>query len=90
MDLNLRNVPEGLVKRLKVEAAGRGVTLREYCLGLLGGKEVVGVKVGLSEPERVLESPVVQVVSSRRCEHIGHAGFQRGDGWWCMTCRKVY
>lgn len=25
-----------------------------------------------------------------RCPDPKHQGFRRSDGWWCMTCRKMY
>lgn len=37
MDLNLRNVPEELVRTLKSTAAVRGLTLREHCISVLEG-----------------------------------------------------
>ena len=40
-DLNLRNLPEELLKRLKVRAAERGVTLKQHCLDLLAIPEYV-------------------------------------------------
>jgi plasmid stability protein len=39
-DLNLRGVKEELIKRLKVEAAVLGRTLRDHCVLILEGKEV--------------------------------------------------
>ena len=25
-----------------------------------------------------------------KCTQSGHTGFQRADGYWCSTCRKMY
>jgi plasmid stability protein len=36
-DLNLRKLPEWLIKRLKVQAAERDLTLRAHCIELLAG-----------------------------------------------------
>lgn len=38
MDLNLRNVDEEMVRRLKADALEARRTLREHCLILLGGR----------------------------------------------------
>jgi hypothetical protein len=27
---------------------------------------------------------------SQRCTQPGHTGFQRADGYWCTTCRRMY
>jgi metal-responsive CopG/Arc/MetJ family transcriptional regulator len=27
---------------------------------------------------------------SQRCNQTGHTGFQRADGYWCSTCRRMY
>lgn len=39
MNLNLRDVPEELMRKLKADSAGQGITLREYCLAKLGHME---------------------------------------------------
>lgn len=38
MDLNIRNIDETLVTKLKHEALDTGVTLRELVIGKLGGE----------------------------------------------------
>lgn len=35
MDLNIRNIPEDLMRELKRTAVDQGKTLREYCIDLL-------------------------------------------------------
>ena len=34
-------------------------------------------------------TPVI-VAHGGHCIQPGHQGFQRTDGWWCTTCRKLY
>src|SRR5689334_51928 len=41
-DLNLRNLDPKLIARLKSDAALAGKTLREWCIGLLGGNDGTG------------------------------------------------
>jgi hypothetical protein len=43
MNLNIRNVDWSLMRHLKVEAAGKGITLRAHVLALLGCGEPAGV-----------------------------------------------
>lgn len=50
--LNLRGLSEGLVRRLKVEAAGLNRSLRDHCAILLGDQ-------GEAEREEVVMKPVV-------------------------------
>ena len=45
MDLNLRNVDEEMVRRLKAEAAKDGKTLRDYCVEKLNGQRFISVAV---------------------------------------------
>ena len=30
------------------------------------------------------------VIPTSRCENPKHEGFQRKDGYWCMTCARLY
>ena len=30
------------------------------------------------------------VIPTSRCENPKHEGFQRKDGYWCMTCVRLY
>lgn len=56
MDLNIRNVNEALVKALKVEAARRGMTLREIVIEKLGsGRDVTPVTAEGQEPKETGE-----------------------------------
>ena len=48
MDLNLRNIPEELIRKLKAEAALSGLTLRGLCLGKLSGPEIHTTGRGLT------------------------------------------
>lgn len=57
-DLNIRNVEPGLVKRLKVRAAERGVTLRELVVGMLG--DGLGAGTDSARAERP---------ANKRCRH---------------------
>src|SRR5690242_16582394 len=50
-DLNLRNLDPKLIARLKSDAALAGKTLREWCIGLLGGSD--GKQQPDAEPERL-------------------------------------
>ena len=45
MDLNLRNVDEEMVRRLKVEADKDGKTMRDYCVERLNGQRFVSLTV---------------------------------------------
>ena len=36
-NMNIRNIPEGLLRRLKVEAAEKGETLRGHVIAILEG-----------------------------------------------------
>ena len=51
--LNVRNVPEALMKQLKVDAATNGITLREHVLTLLGHPHSVGRVSRVAELEKV-------------------------------------
>jgi hypothetical protein len=55
-DLNIRNFPEDLVKRAKITAVSRGVTLREYVIRLLSEHSVTDKALDTSKPGRKLRS----------------------------------
>ena len=38
---------------------------------------------------RQVSSPVAPINQSK-CPNKDHRGFQRNDGYWCSTCRKMY
>lgn len=102
MDLNLRNVPDELVKAIKVEAAGRGVTLRELCLEKLssegttapvkrseGESEPVQVAVRVREPEREVAKERPDPAANeklRPCDRCGGATVEWGPQRRCMKC----
>jgi hypothetical protein len=72
--LNLRGVPEELVRSLKVRAAQRGVSLREYCVECL--RREVGIVLGVAADESKVGSPRL---------HIGTGAGKR----YAVRSRKV-
>lgn len=72
--LNLRGVPEELVRSLKVRAAQRGVSLREYCVECL--RKEVGIVLGVAADESKVGSPRL---------HIGTGAGKR----YAVRSRKV-
>jgi hypothetical protein len=56
-DLNLRNLPAWLIKRLKVQAAKRDLTLRAHCIEMLAGTAAEVSGVDRSQYPGKLETP---------------------------------
>lgn len=86
MDLNIRNVDEELVRRLKANAARAGVTLREHCISLLSGSRAPEIarestqapkietprEVGKLAPCPRCDGPTLEWgTSQRRCPKCG-------------------
>ena len=40
--------------------------------------------------EQPASSGTPRLILQGRCTQAGHVGFQRADGWWCITCRRMY
>jgi hypothetical protein len=90
MDLNIRNVEIGLVRKLKAEAAVTGVTLRELVIGKLSPKESNGRDRGvqnvsggdpvLSDGGRESSAGVAVAAKGggKKCAH----GKAKGDHCW--------
>lgn len=89
--LNLRGLSEGLVRRLKVEAAGLNRSLRDHCAILLGDQ-------GEMEREEVVMKPVVPTgpVLGPRERVVGEKKLTAGRGshdpkacriYGCLQCK---
>jgi plasmid stability protein len=93
--LSLRQFPDGLMARLKSDAALAGKTLRDHCVEVLSGSGVGQhpERIPASEPGARIATWTEQVsspASPNKCTQPGHAGFYRSDGYWCATCRKMF
>jgi hypothetical protein len=95
-DINIRNIDPALRMRLKSDAALAGVTLRTWCIGLLGGS--AGSTVAAPSPavqptkrERPARKPPVSVQAEPRgCPHHGpDCGFPKAGGWYCAKVNRV-
>ena len=89
-DLNIRNVDVTLVTDLKVRALSAGKTLREYCIGLLGGSNgpegsgsddsrVAGDETKDQRRSRVRASVPVVRRSESKAEHVHSVQQARGE-----------
>lgn len=90
--LNIRNVSEELIKRLKANAAMNGQTLREYVLMQLGGGEPRRAGLDESSADRVrlgkvqrtdhlsAEMPTPPAKSVRECANCEHVRHRHRDG----------
>jgi hypothetical protein len=89
--LNIRNIGNELVKRLKSEAALSGKTLREYVIGKL---EQGSGKVGVPGVPTHIEVPAPKGRKSASREPVGTKDFRmcrHGEkiGTWCGYCLKT-
>jgi hypothetical protein len=78
--LNIRNIGNELVKRLKSEAALAGVTLREYVIGKLENDRAVDVPRAAEVPARKRGAGTSERVSkpSPTCPHGKEKGYHCG------------
>jgi hypothetical protein len=92
-DLNLRNVTEELVKGLKMEAARRGTTMREYCVLVLEQSLGIDASAKASEkmnreyvdPEIVVQQPQEVNESKRKCPKGDFCMLKKGMKY-CNYC----
>jgi plasmid stability protein len=81
-DLNLRNLPAWLIKRVKVQAANRDLTLRAHCIEMLAGTAAG------QHPERVLTSEPGARVTTWKTERVHgcpECGALNGHQKWCKA-----
>jgi len=72
MDLNIRDFPDDLAKRVKIKAVATGSTLKDYLIGILESSVDEGPQVTC--PMCGLDGPLVRLGTNARCFHCG-SGF---------------
>ena len=76
--------------------SGRGVEghalspRREMAMNELDATKARNLRSVGNVAECEQESSPVAPINQSKCPNKDHRGFQRNDGYWCSTCRKMY
>ena len=87
MDLNIRNVPEELVKDLKKAALEDGSSLRDYCIRVLGSEPYLTAKPTIMANEFGHVGPIAGITRTSRPELYHDKKSCKVYG--CLMCRAA-
>lgn len=65
MDLNIRNIPEELIRELKRKALDEGKTLREHCIELLSQNRTPRRIIGMVTTGRAVQTEIRDLTRER-------------------------
>ena len=80
----------GLIFTGMVDSGGRSSAV-EHSPGTHRNKAGETLHVAGSNPAPSNNSHIeCDSAGTTKCTQAGHSGFQRADGYWCSTCRRMY